>query len=158
MMTLRDLLRERADELAARTSVEPQLIRTVADALASDDPAAVVREAAEAYGRASFERGLTSSALVRGFEGVRVAALALAGEQGVQTSIEDERRLAAVIGELAAAALVGLDRKRAHDMRNPLGAASMACQLLQGATEPARLLQMLDRNLKKLQQLIERSD
>lgn len=157
-MALQDLLRDGAEELATRTSVDAQVIRACADALASADVAAVVREPAEAYGRASFERGLTSSALVRGFDGVRVMALALAAERGLQTSIDDERRLVTVLAEVAASALLGLDRKRAHDMRNPLGAASMACQLLQGATEPARLIQMLDRNLKKLQQLIEKSD
>jgi signal transduction histidine kinase len=106
-------------------------------------------------------------AVTRAFGVLHGRVVELAADVDVELTPADHRALAAVVnGAVARAAVDAAQRhcdemyRMAHQLRNPLGSALMALTLLRARAdlgEHARLADMLERNLKRLQALIDES-
>lgn len=80
-------------------------------------------------------------------------------DQGAVIFIEDWSRVQAQARQLKLAALGRLTANIAHEIRNPLSSISHASQLLQEedalAATPRRLLQIIDDNVRRLDQMVQ---
>jgi signal transduction histidine kinase len=104
-------------------------------------------------------------ALTQAFGALHARILTLAGEAGVEVGLADHHALTAVVTAAIAKAATKRARRHeweihhlAHQLRNPLGSAMMAITLVRGRVDfggEIRLIDLADRNLKKLQGMID---
>jgi len=109
--------------------------------------------------------GLDTLVALRAFGLLHSRILDIAAERGVEVSLGEHRVLASRVSAAVVRAVEGQRRQHerelhrmAHQLRNPLGSAMMALTLLRSKVdlgEGARLADMAERNLKKLEGLID---
>jgi len=114
---------------------------------------------------ASPAAGLDVLVATRGFGALHCLILELAAQRGVPVSPAEQLTLASHVNRaIAGAAELHLRqhdqdaRRAAHQLRNPLGSAMMALTLLRSRVEfgtDARLVDTLERNLARIQGLID---
>ncbi len=141
------------------TSLKAALAHEAFDAAAS--PIVEYRDEEES----AHEGDPDARSATRAYGALHVRILAIAANRQVEVSLSEQLTLAsyvnAAIGEAVAGQARTHDRKvhrLAHQLRNPLGSALMALTLLRARAdlgEHARLGDMLERNLQRVQRLID---
>lgn len=121
-------------------------------------------EPGEPNAEESLPMGLDALVATRAFGLVHGRILEIAAERGIVVSLGEHRVLASRVSAAVVRAVEGQRRQHerelhrmAHQLRNPLGSAMMALTLLRSKVdlgESARLADMAERNLKKLEGLI----
>jgi signal transduction histidine kinase len=106
-------------------------------------------------------------ALTKAYGLLHEKVLSLAAERRVEVSLEEQRTLATHVHAAIARAAEAAARRsawelhhQAHQLRNPLGSALMALTVLRGRAdlgENARLVEMAERNLKRIEGMIDES-
>jgi signal transduction histidine kinase len=104
-------------------------------------------------------------AAVRGYGSLHSLILQIAADHKVEPSLAEQMTLAACLNDAVAASVTAHLKKRdrdihrvAHELRNPLGSAMMALTLLRARADlgdHARFAETMDRNLRRLQALID---
>ena len=135
-------------------------LRTPGSEDAPPDPGEAAADADE-----SPATGLDAVVATRAFGLMHGRILDIAAERGVELSLAEHRVLASRVNAAIARAAAAQRRKHerdlhqiAHKLRNPLGSAMMALKLLRSRVdmgESARLAEMAERNLVKLQGFID---
>jgi len=100
-------------------------------------------------------------AATRAYGFLHLFILEIAAERGIEVSLAEQRALAWHLNEAVVQAVAWYLRRQdreshriAHELRNPLGSAKMALTLLRSRADlgdHARLAEMLDRNLQRLE-------
>ena len=113
------------------------------------------------------DAAMRSAALTRALGDLHVRIVEMAAEAGVEVSPPELAIVAVKMNSEMARAAAGIEREHdrrmrrvAHQLRNPLGSALLALTLLRSKVElgeSARLADMIERNLHRLQSLIDES-
>jgi signal transduction histidine kinase len=152
--------RHREDLLSFLMDLKSALRRAAADGIpASTSPGTEADEEGGSGG------GLDPAAATRGYGFLHGLILEIAAERSVEVCLAEHRTLVSYLSEAVARAVAGYLRAEqrelhriAHGLRNPLGSAMMALTLLRSRVDlggHARLGEMLERNLQRLEQGLE---
>jgi signal transduction histidine kinase len=134
-----------------------------------------VPETAEEHGRQRFAIGFDVISVAREYGILHRCILESVADRGVEVSLAEHVVLSTFTNEAVAHAVAEYARQRdeelqrntsnhvafvAHELRNPLGHATLAFTLLRssaGLDDDNRLVQTVERNLKRLQRLVDQS-
>jgi signal transduction histidine kinase len=139
-----------------------------------EEPSDRTRELAAKHGSVRFHAGFSLGAVIREYGVLRDCVLDLARERGIQIDVDELKKVLAHLntGVVVAAEQFARERDQAierqsrehfgfiaHELRNPLGSALLAAQVIQrraGLRDDVAMARLL-RNLSVLRQLIDSS-